>query len=106
MIEALKIFKENLSTNVVLMAVFVKVAFEKELSIAFYPDLHVCVFFEIGVWPVVEYLKVIYERIKPAFSSCITYTLFVEIPRYLKIPLIDFCETPHIKIPVPKVQVA
>ena len=48
MIEALKMFMENVSTNFVLMADFVKVAFEKELSIAFYSDLHVCVFFEIN----------------------------------------------------------
>ena len=31
----------------------------------------------------------------PAFSSCMIYTPFVEIPRYLEIPLVDLCETSH-----------
>ena len=30
--------------------------------------------------------------LSPVFSSCIIYTLFIEIPRYLEIPLIDFFE--------------
>ena len=33
--------------------------------------------------------------LSPVFSACITYTLFIEIPRYLEIPLRDFFETPH-----------
>ena len=41
-----------------------------------------------------------------AFSSCIIYTLFVEIQRYLEIPLIDFCETVHNRGQAPKVCVA
>ena len=46
---ALKFFKENLSKNSGLIAVFVKVAFKiTMLSIAFYLDLHVCGFFEIA----------------------------------------------------------
>ena len=36
--------------------------------------------------------------LSPAFSSCIIYTLFVEISRYLKIPLTDFGRTDeHLK---------
>ena len=31
----------------------------------------------------------------PAFSSCMIYTPFLEIPRYLEIPLVDLCETSH-----------
>ena len=45
-----EVLQRNLSTNFVLIAVFVKVASEitKRLSIAFYPDSHVFVFFEIA----------------------------------------------------------
>ena len=42
----------------------------------------------------------------PVFGSCIIHTLFVEIPRYLEIPLIDFCETSHNRRQTPKVSVA
>ena len=35
--------------------------------------------------------------LSPDFSSCIIYALFVEIPRYLEVPVIDFCETLHKK---------
>ena len=49
-IEAPKFFKENLSTNFGLIAVFVKVAFEanykKSSAFPFCPDLHVFLFFE------------------------------------------------------------
>ena len=33
------------------------------------------------------------SAISPAVSSCMSYTLFVEIPRHLEIPPIDFYET-------------
>ena len=38
----------------------------------------------------------------PLFSSCISYALFVEIPRYLEIPPIDFCETLYDRTHAPK----
>ena len=41
----------------------------------------------------------------PAFRSCVIYTLFEEIARYLEIPLIDFCETSHNRRQAPKLQV-
>ena len=49
-INVLKKFLKNLSTNFVLIPVFAKVALElqKELSIAFYPDSYVFMFFEIA----------------------------------------------------------
>ena len=40
-------FSKNLLTNFVLIAVFIKVALQKELSIAFYPDLYVFMSFGI-----------------------------------------------------------
>ena len=43
-----EIFQRNLSSNFGLTAVFVKVALQKELRIAFYPDSHVLVLFEIA----------------------------------------------------------
>ena len=45
-----KKFKTNLSTNVVLIAFFVKVALEitKDLGIVFYPDSYVNTSFEIA----------------------------------------------------------
>ena len=44
--------------------------------------------------------------LSPVFSSHINYTLFVEIPRYLEVPLIDFCKTSHSRRQAPKVYVA
>ena len=35
------------------------------------------------------------SALSPVFSSCIIYTLFGEISRYLQIPLTDFCDTSH-----------
>ena len=34
------------------------------------------------------------------------YAVFVEIPRYLQIPTIDFCETSHFRKRAPEVHVA
>ena len=31
----------------------------------------------------------------PVFSSCLIYTVPLEIRRYLEIPLVEFCETSH-----------
>ena len=41
--------------------------------------------------------------LSPAFSSCIIYTLLVEIQRNFEIPLVDFCETSHNRRRGPKV---
>ena len=43
------------------------------------------------------------SALSPVFSSCIIYALFVEIPRYLEIPLTDSCETSHNRRQAPKV---
>ena len=45
------------------------------------------------------------SALSPVFISCIIYALFVEIPSYIEIPLIDFCETLHNRRQAPKVMV-
>ena len=116
-IAALKVFKQNQSTNFGLIAVFVKVASEitkKKLSIAF--DWFTC-FHDFSksrkstlfagcrvykaylqnerVWKLFGSIQKVanLSALRPAFSSCMIYTLFVENQRYLEIPLIDFCKT-------------
>ena len=126
-IAALKFFEESLSTNFGLIAVFVKVALEitKKLSIAFYwfTCFHVF-FFEIEDVYLRsagcrvykghlqnEWVKKAFRKhskssrsiLSTAFSSSIICTLFVEIPRYLEIPLTDFFETSQNRRQAPKV---
>ena len=55
--------------------------------------------------PPKENLSALNPALNPALFMHI-YILFVEIQRYLEIPLIDFCETSHIKRQAPKVYVA
>ena len=121
-IVARKSFKENLSTNFGLIAVFVKVAFEitKRAQHCVLPHLHVFVFFEIAQ----VYLRLtgckVYEghlqndwviktfwkhpkSSKFVFISFIFYALFLEIQRYPKIPRTDFWETSHDRRLAPKV---
>ena len=43
------------------------------------------------------------SALSPDFSSCIIYTLFVEIARYLEIPHLDICETAHNRRQAPEV---
>ena len=48
----------------------------------------------LGPLLLITYMKVAnLSALSPAFSSCIIYTHFVEIQRYLEIPPIDFCAT-------------
>ena len=127
-IAALKVFKENLSPNFGLIAVFVKVALEitKRGQHCVLPRF-TCFrfFFEIAQ----VYLRLadcrVYKghlqnegaikpfRKHPKLSKfvCIKSSLqflynlypFLEIPRYLKFPPIDFCETSHEGRQAPKV---
>ena len=125
-IAALKFFEESLSTYFGLIAVFVKVALEitKKLSIAFYWFTCFHVFFEIEDVYLRsagcrvykghlqnEWVKKAFRKhskssrsiLSTAFSSSIIYTLFVEIPRYLEIPLTDFFGTSQNRRQAPKV---
>ena len=126
-IVALKIFKENVSTNFGLIAVFVKVAFEitkraQHCVLPWFTCFHV--FRNRASLLVIascrvskgdlqnEWLTKLFVNIQnvanlsalsPVFSSCIIFAHFGEIPRYLEIPPIDFCETSHNRRQAPKV---
>ena len=128
-IAALKFFKENLLTNFGLIAVFSKIVLEspkKAQHCVWLIHVFSCSF-EIsqGYLRLArcrvskghlqnEWVIKLFGRIQnvanlsalsPAFSSCISYTLFVEIQRYLEFLFIDFCETLHNGRQAPKVYV-
>ena len=127
-------FKENLSTNFGLIVVFVKVALEitkRTQHCVLLIHMFSC-FFEIAPvysrlagcrvykghlqneWVIKTFRKppkggkfvCIRSCLQFMYKACIIYTLLVEIPRYLEIPRIDFCETSHNRRQAPKVYVA
>ena len=111
-IAALKFFKENLSLNFSLSAVFMKVVLEitkrgQCCALPQFTRFHVYLRLANfraykghlqNEWAIKPFGKQQKSSKFFCIKSCIIYTLFLESPRYLKILVIDFCETLHNRI--------